>query len=200
MWAKSYTTSVEFNTEYEAMRNARKPAAPLFDGTPEDEVQRILDLQTAEIERSKATLASVDPETRKQMEAALGQAAAAMRQLDTPEMRNRQLAGIRYMRDAATEKYKAALQWWESDYPQDPSRLIARRLKLFLEVSADVDYDAALVERDGAMVFLDARYERKSREWKLCYRAGKGVVDAARSAATAWLKEIGSGKTGSEHP
>lgn len=53
-----------------------------------------------------------------------------------------------------------------------------------------MDFAAPLVERDGAMRFADASYERKPPEWKRCYRAGKEAVDAARSAATAWLKEV----------
>lgn len=34
-------------------------------------------------------------------------------------------------------------------------------------------------------------YESKPSEWKLCYRAGKEPVAAARVAVGAWLKELG---------
>lgn len=195
-WARHYTASTEFKAAYAEMRDARKPSAPEFTGTPEDEFQEMLDAQNREIEKSKAALVSMDPETRKQMEGALGQAAAAMRQLDMPEMRNRQLAGIRHARAESTAKHERVLKAWEAEVPQDPAIAVARRLKAFLDVSADVDFAAALEERNGAMRFVNAAYERKSSEWKLCYRVGKDAVDAARDAAAAWLSELESARTG----
>lgn len=39
--------------------------------------------------------------------------------------------------------------------------------------------------------FADPAYERKSPEWKRCYRAGKQPVDAARTFATTWLRQLG---------
>lgn len=194
-WAKTYTASAEFQTEYAGRRNARKPVAPDFQGAPEDERQRMLDDQTQDIEKSKAALASMDLEMRKQMEDAMNQAAAAMRQLDTPEMQKMQLAGIRHTRAEATAKHKETLQKWEAEYPEDPALLIARRLKTFLDISADVDYAATLEPRNGRMRFVDAAYEARSREWKLCYRAGQEAVDAARNAAAAWLKELAAAKS-----
>jgi hypothetical protein len=191
-WAKIYTASAEFKTEYARMRSARKPGPPDVQGTPEDERQWLLDYQTKEIEKTTAALASMDPEQRKQMEDAMSQAAAAMRQLETPEMRTMQLAGIRHTRAQATAKYQEALQKWEAAYPGDPALMIARRLKAFLDISADVDYAAKLEQRNGRMRFVEPAYEDKSSEWKLCYRAGKETVDAARTAAAAWLKELES--------
>jgi hypothetical protein len=189
-WAKSYTASDAFKAQYAGMRNARKPVPPDFQGTPEDERQQLLDRQMTEIQRSKMALESQDPEARRQMEDAVNQAAAAMRQLDTPEMRTMQLAGIRYTRAESTTKYEAALQKWDADYPEAPARVIARRLMAFLATSASVDFSAKLEPQNGRMRFVDAADEARSAEWKLCYRAGKEAVDAARLAAAAWLQEL----------
>jgi hypothetical protein len=115
-------------------------------------------------------------------------------------MRTMQLAGIRYARAAAAEKHAAAVRTWEAQYPADPSRLIARRLRAFLDVSAEVDYTATLESRGGAMRFTNAAYESKSSEWKLCYRAGKETVDAARESAARWLNELESGADNSDRP
>jgi DNA-binding TFAR19-related protein (PDSD5 family) len=189
-WAKSYTASDAFNAEYAGMRDARKPLPPDFQGTPDDERQQLLDRQMTEIQRSKVALESLNPESRTQMEDAVNQAAAAMRQLDTPEMRTMQLAGIHYARAESTTKYEAALQAWDAEYPEAPARVIARRLKAFLAASASVDFSAKLELRNGRMRFVDAADEARSGEWKLCYRAGKEAVDAARLAAAAWLHEL----------
>ena len=59
-WAKSYTASPAFKAEYAAMRDARKPPAPGFEGTPEDERQQLLDEQYKGIEKSEAALAAMD--------------------------------------------------------------------------------------------------------------------------------------------
>jgi hypothetical protein len=68
----------------------------------------------------------------------------------------------------------------EKKYPADPAELIKKRLEDFLAVSATVDFDAA----------AEGDYHQKSPEYKMCYRAGKEVVDAAREEAQSWLDEI----------
>ena len=39
-------------------------------------------------------------------------------------------------------------------------------------------------------MFADAKYEGKDDKWKMCYRAGKEVVGAAREEAKKWLDEL----------
>jgi hypothetical protein len=70
--------------------------------------------------------------------------------------------------------------------PEDPNELIKKRLTKFMEISATVDFDAKL---EGSM-FANPDYEKKSDQWKQCYRAGKAVITAAREEVTAWLKEL----------
>lgn len=74
----------------------------------------------------------------------------------------------------------------EKKYPSDAKELIKQRLRTFLDISATVDFDAQL---NGSM-FANPEYEAKSGEWKMCFRAGKAVVQAAREEAQAWLKEL----------
>jgi hypothetical protein len=47
---------------------------------------------------------------------------------------------------------------------------------------------------ENYFVFEKPEYENKSNHWKLCFRAGKPTIDAARTYAKAWLKEIESNK------
>ncbi len=39
-------------------------------------------------------------------------------------------------------------------------------------------------------MFANPDYEAKDGQWKMCFRAGRGVVEAAREEAQAWLKEL----------
>jgi hypothetical protein len=64
--------------------------------------------------------------------------------------------------------------------------MVKQRLQEFLDISKTVDFDAEL---QGSM-FKNPAYERKSAQWKMCYRAGKEVVEAAREEADKWLKEL----------
>ena len=74
----------------------------------------------------------------------------------------------------------------DNRYPADPQELIKKRLEEFLEISATVDFDA---EMRGRM-FADPKYESKDDKWKMCYRAGREVVGAARDEAKKWLEEV----------
>lgn len=195
-WARSYTASPEFKASYAKLRDNRKPTAPKVEGTPEEEYARQREQQAKDqakgAEDMKKAMASMAPEQRKQMEEAMQQAAEVMKQMDTPEMRKMMIDGIRMTREQQAATYAADMKKWTEDYPENPAPVIAKRLKAFLAVSADVDFDAKLVEKNGKMRFANESYESKPSEWKLCYRAGKEPVAAARTAAQAWLKELGS--------
>ena len=58
-------------------------------------------------------------------------------------------------------------------------------------MSQGIAFDAKLVPgRSGKMMFADPQYKAKSSEWKLCHRAGRASVAAARAFATQWLRQI----------
>lgn len=193
-WARTYTASPEFKTAYTQLREERKPKAPVFKGTPEEELAAMLAKQKADAQKSqedmKKALESMTPDMRKQVEAGMKEAAAAIAQMDTPEMRKIQLDGLRMQRDAQKTQYAADSAKWEAEYPVNPAALIAKRLRSFLDLSATVNFDAKTEPRDGKLRFVDPQLERKSAEWKLCYRAGRPAVEAARAAAQSWLAEL----------
>lgn len=74
----------------------------------------------------------------------------------------------------------------EKIYPSDPTDMVKQRLQDFLRVSKTVDFDAEV--SNGR--FTKKEYESKSAQWKMCYRAGKEVVEAAREEAKQWLAEL----------
>jgi hypothetical protein len=189
-WAKGYTASPEFKAAYAKLREQRKPTEPTFTDTPEEVLAKQKAEQDKNFEKSKKSLEAMAPDIRKQVEEGLKQAEAAMKQMDTPEMRKMQLDGIRMQREGEMQSYKDDLAKWQQEYPENPVPVIAKRLKAFLDLSATVDFDAKLAPRGDKMVFVNPEYERKSSEWKVCYRAGRDAVQAARTAAEAWLAEL----------
>jgi hypothetical protein len=92
---------------------------------------------------------------------------------------------------SAREYYNEQLAQWKEDYPATGREMVKRRLKEFLNESADVDFDAKLVRKGSKMRFANDTYEsEKSGEWKVCYRAGRQPVEKARAFAKTWLAEL----------
>lgn len=79
---------------------------------------------------------------------------------------------------------------WEKKYPVKPDAFVKARLEEYLALVATVDFSAKLTPRpDGKkMVFVNPAYEKKSKQWKAIYRAGKEVNDAVTAFVKGWLK------------
>jgi hypothetical protein len=186
-WAKSYVKSPGFRTSYEHARQEAKPEPPNPEGTVDEELQRQVDQQRKDLEESRKALAALPPEQRKDLEAMLKQTEA---QLKDPQYLAMMRSAIEADRAGARESYQSNLSQWEEAYPANPEILVGRRLQAFLTECGDVDFSAKLQARERKMVFVNPDYEFKSPNWKMCYRAGREAVGAARTAATAWLKEL----------
>ena len=191
-WVKAYTASAEFATAWAQIRETHKPPTPAFEGTPEDEIDRAVAEEKRQTEASRKAIESLPPETRKQIEETLKAAEAQRAAMDTPEHRKPRIEAIKAMRAERTTQFEQEIATWKRDYPESPAPAIAKRIREFLAFSADVDFGATLVAKDGKMVFENPAYEAKSSQWKMCFRAGKEATAAARAAAQAWLKELGA--------
>jgi hypothetical protein len=191
-WARSYTESAAFKAEFERRRQAERPAAPDAIITVEDELARQSAERKKQVEEMKKNLDQLPPDMRKTMEAAVKETEAANRKMETdPQMVAILRKSIEATRASELEAYKKQLEAYERRWPADPNTLVARRLREFLDVSADVDFDAKLVPAGRLMRFAEPRYEEKPPTWKLCFRAGREATAAAREAAQTWLKAIG---------
>ncbi|HTF22264.1 MAG TPA: hypothetical protein VK658_29490 [Chryseolinea sp.] len=191
-YAKSYVASSEFQDAYRQAREQQKPTPPAPAKTKEE-------VQAAQI----ATIEKSIEETEKSMKGLSADMQASMK--DVIKMFNEQLEDfknpesqmLKYMVDGEKYTYQATLQTYETDlaawqksYPESYQVMIKSRLEKFLSVTADVDYSASLHDEYGLKKFTNAAYEKKPDEWKMAYRAGKPVVDAAREFAATWVKEL----------
>lgn len=89
-----------------------------------------------------------------------------------------------------TAAYKAELAKFEETYPGTVEGMVKLRLKSFLALTADIDFNATLVKKGNKMIFEDPALEKRSADWKQCFRAGPDAVKAARAYAEQWLKEL----------
>ncbi|HSK08540.1 MAG TPA: hypothetical protein VK911_03125 [Vicinamibacterales bacterium] len=193
-WAKGYTESAAFRAEYEQRRAADAPEPPDAPGGVDEELAAQKAQQRKQLEEARANLANLPPELRKEMEAALKQIADQTAAMDKdPQMAAMRRQGLEAQRADKERAYRDRVAAHERRFPADPRTLIARRLTEFLEMSKDVDFNAALAAGGGGKrVFANAAYEEKPPEWKLCYRAGAEPVQAARAFAAEWLKSLGA--------
>lgn len=190
-WAKDFSETPEFAAAYQTMRSNSMPAAPEPRGTVEEEIERQKAEMLQQIEEMKTMKAALPADQQPAMDETIQSMLASVEQMyGDPEMRQFQVQSIEFQRAEEQRQYEAALENWRQTFPEDPRVIIARRLQAFMQVSAEVNFDAPLKQDGRLMRFADAQYEQKSPEWKLCYRAGRETVAAAREFATAWLAAL----------
>jgi hypothetical protein len=189
-FARAFVATPAFAASWAALRKDHEPAPPKDEGA----VAADLAAQRREAEQNVAEMRRQAAAQPAEMRAAMEQAAQALemqiRAMDSPEMKAQMALGAQGMAASERARYEEERRAFETGYPADPGVLVARRLRAFLDGCADVDFDAGLVEIDGRKRFELTRYEAKTAEWKLCYRAGRAAVEAARAGATAWLRDL----------
>ena len=186
LWTKAYVASPQFAKDYAASREEMKPRPPERKQTVDEELEAARKKRQADWEKTKKDVAQMPAQYRAAAEQALKAAEAGQKQVDTPEFRNMERQGIVQQRKQQDDDYTKGLAKWEKEYPADSKVLLKSRLQQFLRETADVDYAAKL---NGGR-FVDPRYEAKSSEWKLAFRAGKEPTGKARAFAQSWLTEL----------
>lgn len=185
---RAYSSSGAFTTAYARSRDEKKPQPVSYEMTVDQELKQKIDAQTKEMaDGIKSMLAMLPPDQRAESEAAYKQMAAMLK---TPEAQKAMRDEIEQKRASDKEAYDEAMKKWQEAYPADSRVAVARWIRNFLDGSADVDYTATTVSKNGLLRFTNPDYERKPDGWKFCYRAGKEPVAAARAAMVAWLKEV----------
>ncbi|HEY0680164.1 MAG TPA: hypothetical protein VGD17_17890 [Chitinophagaceae bacterium] len=192
-YAKKYAASEEFKREYAANRARRKPAEPgLIEISPEE----IRAEEKARIEQAiKLTEANANhpnPKVRNGVPYRLEALKKELSTIDDPNNRTvkMKIDNANRSNEQAKKMHTAAMQKFETEYPENPQPIIKKRLQQILDITADVDYEAELKEAYGKKVFVNPVYEKKPMEWKLAYRSGKAATDAVRAFAEKWMKEL----------
>lgn len=189
-FAQAYTQTDAFRTRYAKEREASRPAPP----PPAKSYQQQAE-QRAQFDKSvaemKANAAKSAPDLRKMLEDTVASLVAQQAAMEKDKALQAQMEkGHDMMNEMKQQTHVREVAEFERKYPADPQQLVATRLREFLALSASVPADAALVERDGKLRFVDPKLEGQSYFWKQLYRSGKPAVDAARAAATAWLAAL----------
>jgi len=189
-WARAYVDSEAFKSAYDRRRDNQKPEAPALTGTVDDELKAKQDEQKKQLDQSRAMLAQLPADQRASMEAVFKQSEA---QMSDPKYVAMLRQSIEADRAKQQKDYESSLADWQRDYPPDPKVLVARRLQAFMTLSATVDFAAKTEGTGTSKTFSNPDDQEKPSDWKMCYRAGKDAIDAARAAVTDWLKVLPKG-------
>lgn len=192
-WARDYSATPAFAAAYAAERAAARPSPPEAAAPAEQQLAAQREQVEQQIAAMRASLDAFSGEQRKEMEASIEESERAMREmLEDPAMQEYQRAAFEQQAQAAQAEYRQALQEWERQWPQDVRQRLARRIGDFLSECAEIDFAADLQPASGGVRrFSDPALEAKSWSWKLCFRAGREPLEAARAEARAWLQDIG---------
>lgn len=192
-WTKAFVMSPVFAAGWAERRAAAKPEPPQSAGSADAELAAQREEQRRGIAEMKATLPQMPVDQRTALKETIAQMEAMITaQAKDDTMQGMMREGLEAERAAAAQQHRDDLARWAREFPANPKLLIARRLREFLAACSDVAWDAKL-RHDPAIDkqrFVDPAHERRSAEWKLCYRAGRAPVEAARRFTNAWLAEL----------
>ncbi|WP_276484890.1 hypothetical protein [Paraflavitalea pollutisoli] len=187
-YIRKYVNSPEFAQAYKEARDAAKPQDPADKATKLKE--RIKELEQ-DVEKTKADMKGQTGDMKKLYEGTLKMQQDMLAALKDPKHPNHKM----YLQDVDDadengEQYKQAVKDYQTYWPATVKELTKLRLKEFLAFTADIDFNAKLIEKNGRKRFEDPKLEAKDETWKRCFRSGKETITAARAYAQQWLKEL----------
>ncbi len=194
-YTKEFTASSDFIKRYNDYRETKKPDAP-------EKPKSADELKKEQKENIKKAIENME-KTKKQMPAdqqasfdeTIKSFKEQLKEVDNPDnpmyskdMENMMQQG--YQQQLAD--YNKEVDEWNKEYPENnPKPMIKKWLQNFLDNTKDINFKAeTAADTNGKEIFVKTEFERKDNLWKMCYRAGKAPVEAARKFAQNWLKEL----------
>lgn len=185
-YMKDYFKSKEVADAYAEYRNNKMPRLP--QGL--DVNKTIADYQKS-ISQMEALKSTSDADTKQSLEDGITEIKRQLSILQNPNHPEYKMyAGI--FEPSAEQKalMDKDMEAFNKKYPADVQQYVKLKLQDFLTLTANIDFDAKLVEKYGKMRFENPAYEAQSANWKKCFRAGKDNIATARAFAQQWINEI----------
>lgn len=191
-WAKAYVNSPAFKASYEAHRQSRLPRGTQYSESVEEALKKEIDEQRAGMEQMKKNLAASGMPPAEQAKI-LAEWEKTQALANSPEFIQAKRKSLEDARAETHANEARMVENVEQETPADPQRLFARRLREFLEATADVNFSArtvSLTDGPDGIEFLDRADRLRHWMWQAAAIVGPEATSAARAAAEAWLKEI----------
>ena len=186
-WGRALVASPAFKADYARMRATHRPQPIQYDGSLEQELQKQISKELADLQQSRQALSALPAVDRPKVEAELAKAEAYFK---SEEYRTMERERMQAHRAKNAADFEFLMSRFDQFYPAEPMVLVARHLKAFLAATTDVDWAAKLVRYGDEMVFVKAEYLQKPWQWQEAFRAGQETLATAREEAEAWVREI----------
>jgi hypothetical protein len=191
-YTRQYVESEGFKKEYTNHRNGAKPALPNQPKNLEQIRKENVESIKNSIAETEKGMKTIDEQYKKIYENSLIMLKKQLKEYEDPN--NKMLKFIaeseQQQYEQHMQEYEANTKAWEVKFPASHLAFVKARLQQVLDATADVDFNAQLVERNNKKYFVNRDYERKSANWKYAFRAGKEVTQTVRQYAEQWVKEI----------
>lgn len=191
-YIKQYVASPEFKEKYQQAREERKPSTPGgdLDQLVKEQIKE-MEMELPEGEKYLKQLPAGAPQ-RKMVEEELKKVRERLAILKDPKHPRYQAEALEMadIDEDQLKNYQEQLAWWNEHLPANPQLLIKKRLQEFLNLTADINFNAQLVKSGNKMKFADPKLEARSWDWKRCFRCGEETITAARVYTQQWLKEL----------
>ena len=191
-WAKTYVNSPAFKASYDSYRQGRLPQGRTYSLSVDDTLKKEIAEQVAAIDATKNNLAAsgLPAADQQKILAKWNETLEILTKPDQLAARRKALEDERAQQSADTANL---IERVEQQTPADPQKLFARRLREFLEITAEVNFTArtiSLTDGPDGIEFLDRADRQRHWMWQAAAIVGPEATSAARTAAEAWLKEI----------
>jgi hypothetical protein len=190
-YVKQYVNAASFKNEYSTLKESMKPTQNKFK-TPEEMRKETIDAYKKSIAQTEELLKKADAKTKPIFENVLAESKKYLKDAGDPN--NKTIAeytkGYPGLVKMNQEAYERELKKWEAEYPANQLLFVKQRLVQFLEETKEIDFNAETTLKGGKKVFVNPKYEGKSKRWKMAFRAGKEVVEPARAFVQQWITEI----------
>ncbi len=190
-YTKKYVSSVDFLKNYNELREYHKPKFQKLQ-TPEEMRAEAVANQKKGIAQMEETIRKADAANKPIFEKILISAKEDLKKVEDPNSKHNAAYAKNYEQGVKQnqQNYDRQIADWEAKYPSNHLLYVKKRVQEFLNETADIDFEAELIIKNGKKYFVNPVYERKSNRWKMAFRAGRDVITTARTFAEKWISEI----------
>ncbi|HEX5024273.1 MAG TPA: hypothetical protein VFV68_03330 [Agriterribacter sp.] len=192
LYLKAYTVSEHFKQEYAALKEQHKPEAVKKPETPTELRANMIQQAKEFVKTAEDNLNKATPDLKPIFEEGVKAAKQNLKDAEDPENKyiKAYTKNFDVLQQSIEQSNQAQLKDWEAKYPSNPLLFVKVRLEQFLTETNDIDFNAAVIDKNGKKIFVNPAYEKKGNRWKMAFRAGKEVVEPARAFAQQWMAEI----------
>ena len=192
LYVKKYVITGGFVTEYAAMKENNRPGYLQKAESPDVMRANMIKQGKEFVQNAEALIKQATPETKAMFEDGLKAAKQNLKDAEDPDNKYIKSYTKNYavLQKSIEQSNESMLKDWEARYPSNHLLFVKIRLQQFLDETSDIDFNAALTEKNGKMFFVNPVHEKKSNRWKMAFRAGKEVIEPARAFVQQWINEI----------